>query len=65
MSFNILNAVVHGAESFLASGGNPVAAGIGAVEGGMTPQAQPPPSMEPDLFAEINLLSNYSKTGAI
>jgi hypothetical protein len=64
MSFNILNAVVHGAESFLMSGGNPVAAGIGAVEGGIAP-AQPQPQMEPDLLAELNSLSNYSKTGAV
>ena len=36
MSFNLLNGIVHGAESWLASGGNPVAAGAGALAGGLS-----------------------------
>ena len=72
MSFNILGAVVHGAESFLMSGGNPVAAGVGALEGGMQQQPQQLqmpqlPGMgdalaqQPDLLAQVNQLSNLFK----
>lgn len=76
MSFNILSAVVHGAESFLMSGGNPVAAGIGALEGGLTPAAPQMPQVpnvplvsgindalaqQPDVLAEVSQLSNLAK----
>ena len=70
MSFNLLGAVVHGAESFLMSGGNPVAAGIGAFEGGMQQkrQSQMPQmpglsdalSAQPDILAEVNQLSKLA-----
>ncbi len=36
MSFNLLNGIVQGAESFFASGGNPIAGGAGALAGGLT-----------------------------
>ena len=72
MSFNILGAIVHGAESFLMSGGNPVAAGIGAVEGGLAQSQQTPHlalgdarAQTPDVLSEINLLSAFSKSGAL
>ena len=76
MSFNILGAVVHGAESFLMSGGNPIAAGIGALEGGITPSAPQMPAVpniplqsgmndalaqQPDVLAEVSQLSNLAK----
>ncbi len=65
MSFNLLGAVVHGAESLLMSGGNPVAAGIGALEGGLQPspaqmpQGQMPP-LDPDILNEVNQLSKLA-----
>jgi hypothetical protein len=36
MGFNLLNGIVNGAESFFASGGNPIAAGAGALSGGLS-----------------------------
>ncbi len=60
MSFNILGAIVHGAESFVMSGGNPIAAGIGAVEGGVSQEAQ---AQTPDVLSEVNMLSNFAKNG--
>jgi hypothetical protein len=72
MSFNILGAIVHGAESFVMSGGNPIAGGIGAVEGGLSQNAsasQPPglgdaQAQTLDLLSEINMLSNFAKSGS-
>jgi len=36
MAFNLLNGIVNGAESFFLSGGNPIAAGAGALAGGLS-----------------------------
>lgn len=54
MSFNILGAIVHGAESFVMSGGNPIAAGVGAVEGGLQPSAQQAPPLPSDIIQLSN-----------
>ena len=71
MSFNIGQALIHGAETFLTTG-NPIAAGASAVAGGCQTQspAMPPfnPSQlssilgdQPELINEINRLSSYAK----
>jgi len=36
VSFNLLNGILQGAESLFASGGNPIAAGAGALAGGLS-----------------------------
>jgi hypothetical protein len=67
MSFNIGHALVQGAETFLTTG-NPIAAGVSAVEGGFqngTP-AQPDPIQlnaalgeQPDVLSRVNALANF------
>lgn len=77
MSFNIGHALVSAAESFVTSGGNPIAAGVGAVEGGCSGNqttAQPTVAgfnpaellegalgQQPDITSSINQLSNLAK----
>ena len=36
MGFNLLNGIANGLESFIASGGNPIAGGAGALAGGLS-----------------------------
>ena len=65
MSFNILGAIVHGAESFVMSGGNPIAAGLGAAEGGFAqqPGLSDAQAQMPDVQSKVNMLSNFAKDG--
>jgi hypothetical protein len=71
MSFNIGQALIHGAETFLTTG-NPIAAGASAVAGGCQPQAPSLPSFDPSqlssiigdqphLISEMNRLSSFAK----
>lgn len=67
MSFNIGHALVHGAEAFLTTG-NPIAAGVSAVEGGFqsgaTAQLDPTQltaalGEQPDVLSRVNALANF------
>ena len=77
MSFNIGHALVSAAESFVTSGGNPIAAGAGAIAGGCSGNQPPAQSsisgfnpaellesalgVQPDVTSSVNQLSDLAK----
>lgn len=70
MKFNILHAVESAATSFITSGGNPIATGVGAISGGFAgsdPASSgaggPAAQMSPDLLNE--LLQNTPSMSAL
>jgi uncharacterized protein YcfJ len=68
MSFNIGQALLGGVESLVMSGGNPVAAAAGAVEGGCQNNQIDPSTLESALsqqssaFTNINTLSSLAQS---